>query len=262
MTVRADPARLQQVLRNIIKNAIQFSTRGGRVRLRSLPLGPGRIAVEVSDSGSGIEASDLRRIFLPFEQVGRGSRGLGLGLAISRALVEAQGGTLTAASDGAGRGATFRVVLQETRDDAPSAIRAGAEIPPPAEPPAPRRVLLVEDHADTANALRELLQELSCEVVAAGTVRDALAAAEAGSFDLVLSDLGLPDGSGLDLMRRLRDGHGLSGIAVSGYGMQEDLRRSLEAGFVEHLVKPVTFERLADAVDRFFAYRSAAGVSA
>jgi CheY-like chemotaxis protein len=122
-------------------------------------------------------------------------------------------------------------------------------------------VLLIEDHADTLSAVRELLAELSCEILAVGSVQEALAAAEAQSFDLVLSDLGLPDGSGLELMRQLRDRYGLAGIALTGYGMKDDVRQSREAGFVDHLVKPITFQRLAGAIERFFAGRPALDAS-
>lgn len=125
--------------------------------------------------------------------------------------------------------------------------------------PEVRRVLLVEDHADTLAAARELLTGLSCHVVTATCVEDALEAVRTAPFDLVISDLGLPDGSGVDLMRILRRRHGLSGIAVSGYGMEEDLRRSLEAGFVDHLVKPITFQRLENAISRFFTRARASG---
>ncbi len=116
-----------------------------------------------------------------------------------------------------------------------------------------RRILLVDDHADTLVAARGLLEELSCRVVTAASVEEALAAARRGPFDLVISDIGLPDGSGFDLMQVLRERYGLAGIAVTGYGMEADLRRTREAGFVEHLVKPVTFQRLAGAIERFFA---------
>lgn len=254
--VLADPARLRQILWNLLKNAIKFTPSGGRILMRTLAPAPERIVVEVSDTGAGIEPAEIERIFQPFEQVGKRAGGLGLGLAISRGLVEAHGGTLTATSDGPGRGATFRVEL---------AVLSGVE-DVPRTAPAPRsgrqavgtrRVLLIEDHADTLSAVRELLAELSCEILAVGSVQDALAAAETQSFDLVLSDLGLPDGSGLDLMRQLRDRYGLAGIAVTGYGMKDDVRQSREAGFVDHLVKPITFQRLAGAIERFFADRPA-----
>lgn len=251
--IAADSARLKQILWNILKNAIKFTPVGGRILLRVTEPSPGRIAVEVSDTGVGIDPSEIDRIFLPFEQAGQRSGGLGLGLAISSALVEAHGGTLTAASGGLGRGATFHVEFALSAGRRPRR----APVPPSSvgSPGRARRVLLVEDHGDTLGAAQVLLAELSFEVVTAATLRDALAAAKAQAFDLVISDLGLPDGSGLDLMRSLRDSYGLSGIAVTGYGMEDDFRRSREAGFVEHLVKPITFQRLAGAIERFFAAR-------
>jgi signal transduction histidine kinase/ActR/RegA family two-component response regulator len=252
--VRADPTRLHQVFWNVVKNAVEFTPSGGRILVRTALEAPDRIVVEVQDTGAGIDPSDIGRIFEPFEQAGPRTRGLGLGLSISRALIEAQGGALTASSHGHGHGATFRVELEvlpgmapPVRPDTPAAAR-----PFRLET---RRVLLVEDHIDTLRAARALLAELACDVVAATSVREALAAAQAQPFDLVLSDLGLPDGNGLELMAHLRDRYGLSGIAVTGYGMEEDLRHSSEAGFVDHLVKPITFARLESAIDRFFDAR-------
>ena len=251
--VRADPGRVRQVLWNLLQNAIKFTPPGGGVAVRYASGPDGRVAVEVQDSGVGIAAADLARIFRPFEQAGATASGLGLGLAISAALVDAHQGTLTAASDGPGTGATFRMELPVAEETEPS--REAAAWIPSAAPPTlrPRRVLVVEDHADTLTAAAALLTELGCEVTAARSMRDALLAADRQPFDLVLSDLGLADGSGLDLMRRLRELHGLSGIAVTGYGMEEDVRRSRDAGFVDHLVKPITFQRLKQAVDAFFA---------
>ncbi len=258
--VRADPARLRQVFWNILENAIKFTPRGGRIVLCDAPAPDGRVAVEISDSGRGIDASELARIFRPFEQASHGKGGLGLGLAISRALVEAQGGSLTATSRGPGEGATFRVELPEgSADDAvaplPGATDSAAE-------PHERRILLVEDHADSARAAADLLRELTYRVAVASSVAEALAAAAREPFDLVLSDLGLPDGSGLDLMRMLRQRYALRGIAISGYGMEEDRRASQEAGFVDHLVKPISFERLAASLQRFFDEEEAPRVEA
>jgi CheY-like chemotaxis protein len=155
------------------------------------------------------------------------------------------------------RGSTFRVEL---------AIAAEARLrsaPRPwfrqGESPNRRCVLVVEDHADTLRAECEILGELSFEVVGVGSVADALAAARARSFDLVLSDLGLPDGTGLELMCQLHDRHGLTGIAVTGYGMEEDLSRTREAGFLEHVVKPITLQRLASAIERVLVAKGEAG---
>jgi signal transduction histidine kinase/CheY-like chemotaxis protein len=253
--VDADPARLRQVFWNILKNAIRFTPQGGRISLRTADPAPGRVAVEIVDTGMGIEPSDIPRIFQPFEQAGPRLGGLGLGLSISSALVEAHGGTLTAQSEGLGRGATFRVELAlSSSAPAPSLPKERPSVTSET-PRQRRRVLLVDDHADTLGAARDLLAELNCDVVAAASLREALAAARAGPLDLVISDLALPDGSGLDLMRTLRDSYGLAGIAVTGYGMEEDIRRGREAGFVDHLVKPITLQRLEGAIDRFFAGR-------
>jgi signal transduction histidine kinase/CheY-like chemotaxis protein len=257
VNVTADSSRLRQILWNVVKNAVEFTPPGGRIRLRTVAAGAGRVAVEVEDTGAGIEPSDLGRIFEPFEQAAPRARGLGLGLSISRALAEAQSATLTAVSVGQGRGATFRLELS---------IAPGSVAPPRHTPERGfalerRRVLLVEDHIDTLRAARAMLAELACEVVAATSVREALAAARAQRFDLVLSDLGLPDGSGIELMAHLRERYGLSGIAVTGYGMEEDVRRSRSAGFLDHLVKPITLGRLESAIDRFFDEKDSAGAA-
>jgi CheY-like chemotaxis protein len=254
--VDADPARLRQVFWNILKNAIRFTPQGGRISLRTADAAPGRVAIEVVDTGMGIAPSDIPRIFQPFEQAGPRLGGLGLGLSISSALVEAHGGTLTAESGGLGRGATFRVELGLSSSSAPAPPLPKERPSRDSEAPRERRrVLLVDDHLDTLGAARDLLTELNCDVVSAASLGEALAAAQSGPLDLVISDLGLPDGSGLDLMRTLRDSYGLAGIAVTGYGMEEDIRRGREAGFVEHLVKPITLQRLEGAIDRFFAGR-------
>ena len=115
------------------------------------------------------------------------------------------------------------------------------------------KLLIVDDEAAQMKALCNTLEDEGYATTGFTFAKDALSELRSQPFDLVLSDLGLPDGSGLDLMRRLRERHGLSGIALTGYGMDEDVRRSLEAGFTEHLVKPITFQRLEAAIERFFA---------
>ena len=252
--VLADPARLRQVVGNLVQNAVKFTPRGGRVTVGRATAEPGRVAIEIADTGTGIEPQELARIFRPFEQATHRKGGLGLGLSIARSLVEAHGGTLSARSGGAGQGAVFRIELPGPAA-APEAAERRLSREVATAPLGSRRVLLVEDHADSADAARELLADASCQVVAAGSLAEALEAAGIQTFDLVLSDLGLPDGSGLDLMRDLRDRYGLRGIALTGYGMEDDIRRSREAGFVDHLVKPITFARLANAIERFFAER-------
>jgi signal transduction histidine kinase/ActR/RegA family two-component response regulator len=263
--VRGDPARLQQVLWNLLKNAVKFTPPGGRVEVRSRDAAGGRLAVEVSDTGIGVDPRHLATIFNAFEQSGedvtRRYGGLGLGLAIARAIAAAHGGDLTASSEGPGKGTTFRLTLPVTEAPAP---------PPPVRGTAAGagdggggtgagrglRLLLVEDHPDTARVMGRLLTNLGHDVTTAHTVAAALELPRGGQpFDLVLSDLGLPDGSGFDLMRRLREEHGLPGIAISGYGMEEDVARSEQAGFLAHLTKPVDFQKIRAVLNQYAAAR-------
>jgi len=162
--------------------------------------------------------------------------------------VEAHGGRIRAESAGTGRGATFTVELPKASpsamDDAEShgdGIFGGAAR---SAPETPMRLLLVEDHEPTMSVLTRLLARAGHQPVAARNLAEARAAAAQQPFDLVISDLGLPDGSGVDLMQELHDRYGLRGIALSGYGTDEDMRRTEAAGFVTHLVKPVDFKDL------------------
>lgn len=265
--VLADGPRMTQVFWNLLNNAVKFTPAGGTIRVRSRVENGGRgrsVAVEISDTGIGIEPEMLPRIFDAFEQVDRRITrrfgGLGLGLALSKAILELHGGTLTAESGGRGRGATFTVRLPagdlvDLDDTGPGLMddwSAGAETPVRAD--RPLRILLVEDHADTAEAMAELLRGLEHRVRVAGSVSAGLAAAEVameeGGLDLLISDLGLPDGNGLDLMRELSRRYGLKGIALSGYGMEEDIQKSLEAGFERHLTKPVSLQTLRAAIQQ------------
>jgi PAS domain S-box-containing protein len=250
--VRGDSDRLHQVLWNLVKNAVKFTPEGGRIVARTWNPSPGRVAIEIADTGIGIESHLLERIFDAFEQgrpeINQHFGGLGLGLAISRGLIEAHQGALQAHSDGPGRGTTFRVELDGL--DEPLEEERPETRPEPAAAQSSVCLLLVDDHVDTLEITGLLLRNLSYEVHLAVDVRTALELASTVRFDLVVSDLGLPDGSGLDLMQELRDRYGLKGIALSGYGMPEDVRLSHLAGFVEHLVKPVTFQILQAAIER------------
>jgi signal transduction histidine kinase len=256
--VWADAARLTQVFWNLLNNAVKFTPAGGTITVRSrLDPAAGELALEVADTGMGIEPEVLPRIFDAFQQgeasVHRQFGGLGLGLAISRAIVVMHGGRITAASAGRDRGAAFTVHLPlglpEGVDDAAAPDGPAVEEGREAEP---LRILLVEDHPDTAEAMAELLRLQGHRVLVAATVAGALATAEAAArdsgLDLVVSDLGLPDGNGLDVMRELSARYGLRGIALSGYGMEEDVRRSREAGFGRHLTKPVNPQALQTAI--------------
>jgi PAS domain S-box-containing protein len=254
--VEADAARLQQVFWNLLKNAVKFTPHGGCVGVRCRPEGH-TVVVEVTDSGIGIEPSDLGRIFDAFTQA-RGSSaprfgGLGLGLTISRALVETHGGVLEAASEGVNKGATFTVRLPIAAASTSSRVEVAAGAPAlDAVRPGELRVLLVEDHGDTARMITLVLEARGHRVRTAGDVATALATATEETFDVLVTDLGLPDGSGLEILRELRArGHTeLPAIAVSGYGHEHDIERSRAAGFVVHLVKPVDPDRLLDALER------------
>jgi PAS domain S-box-containing protein len=248
--VDADAARLQQVFWNLLKNAIKFTPQGGRLGVRCRRLEQ-RALVEVEDSGIGIEPADLQGIFDAFVQARRSMTrrfgGLGLGLAISKALVELHGGTIEAHSHGPGRGSVFRVSLPTV--PAPAATAARASAAATAAAGLPLALLLVEDHGDTAEAMMTVLSLEGHEVERAADVASALLAASRRDFDVVVSDLGLPDRSGLELMREMRArGQSVPGIAVSGYGQEHDLEQSRAAGFALHLVKPVEPQRLLDAV--------------
>ncbi len=247
----ADPPRLTQVFWNLLHNAAKFTPEGGTIAVRMRRNEEGCV-VEVADSGMGIEAEALEHIFDAFDQgrpgMARRFGGLGLGLAISKAIVEMHGGSLTASSGGRNQGATFTVRLPASVVPASAFAQAAPSPQPRGAGSGSPHLLLVEDHADTAEAMAELLQSLGYRVTTAATVAAGLeAAARAdrdGGIDLVVSDLGLPDGSGLDLMRLLSNRYGLRGIALSGYGMEDDLQKSREAGFEKHVTKPVSLQTL------------------
>lgn len=242
-----DPARLQQVFWNILQNAVKYTGQGGHIQVATRDAeATGGICIEVSDDGRGFDPAEAENLFQSFHQSGTpvGS-GLGLGLAIARAIVDMHSGAISARSEGADRGATFRVTLPA---EAPTASPAS---PPDAatdgEHPSSLpslRILLVEDHEATLQVLSRFLGQTGHAVTVARSLKEARDAAATRQFDVVVSDLGLPDGMGTELMESLRREHGLTGVALSGYGMEEDIRRSRQAGFAAHLVKPVKFDEL------------------
>jgi signal transduction histidine kinase len=242
--VTGDPARLHQVFWNLLKNALKFTPPGGRVTVRTQNDANGQIIVTVADTGIGISAEALPQIFRAFEQGDVTGKhrygGLGLGLAISQAIVSVHRGTIQAASEGVGKGAVFSISLSTV--EAPANTPAGKSTHAPSTPAL--RLLVVEDHAATREVLRRLLTHSGHHVTLAGTKEEALAAFAASQPDVVISDLGLPDGSGIDLMRELQQRRKIPGIALSGYGMENDLKLTQEAGFVAHLVKPINSEQL------------------
>ena len=255
--IAADPARLRQVLWNVLRNAINFTPANGAIHVSTARLRPDRCEIRVRDSGVGIPADMLSRIFDAFEQgdvrITRQFGGLGLGLAICRALVELHGGSVRAESGGEGCGATF--IIEIPGKFIASSVAASDAAPAESGAANRIRLLLVEDHADTARLLERHLRRAGFAVTVAHNVSDGLAAAARDTFDVVVSDLGLPDGTGCDLIRGVRESRPLPGIAMSGYGMDEDIRRSREAGFSEHLVKPVEVPQLIEAIRRATAKR-------
>ena len=255
LMVSGDSVRLQQVVWNVLKNAVKFTPPGGSVTVVTRRTDDRRAVVTVTDTGIGMSEDELARIFKTFAQgdhaAGSGAHrfgGLGLGLAISKTLTELHGGTITATSEGHDKGATFTIELPVTDTPGPAPSVADARRSP-ANPPfeaegAPIRILVVEDHEPTRIALTRLLVRRKFEVFSAASCAEASAIAARERVDLLLSDVGLPDGSGYDLMRELRLAHGLRGVALTGYGKDEDIAFSRDAGFTAHLTKPIDVRSL------------------
>jgi signal transduction histidine kinase len=254
----ADAVRLKQVFWNLLRNAVKFTPEGGRIEVRSwnnVSTRAPSLHVEVSDNGAGFDPNAVSRLFEPFEQ-GEGTTerhgGLGLGLAICRGVMELHGGTIAASSPGPGRGARFVIDI-----DAIDRVAAPVPAPPPvADHPTSQghhpRILLVEDDPDTAEMLGELLEEAGYEVHRVRSAKAAMAS-DLDNVDLVISDIGLPEVSGLDMMRDLRRTHPIKGVALSGYGTEADIAASEEAGFSAHLTKPVEFDHLLETIRRVSA---------
>ena len=246
--IRADSARLQQIFWNLINNAVKFTPQNGQITITTSNDSKGQLCVEIADTGLGIEPETLPKIFDAFEQGGRTQLGgLGLGLAISKTLVEAHKGTITAHSDGRNKGATFMLVF-------PTCEKVEAQIAPATLPTAPERqpmrILLVEDHEDTNRSLTNLLRRRGYHVQSALNFQSALDLSAKEPFDVLISDLALPDGSGIDLMQKLNSERPVFGIALTGFGMEKDIRKSHEAGFQHHLVKPIDLNKLDSLIQQ------------
>jgi len=253
--VAGDPARLQQVFWNLIKNGVKFTPERGRITIETLNPAPDRIEVRVIDTGIGIESEAIGKIFNAFEQgqsdITRRFGGLGLGLTISKTLIEAHGGNIRVQSHGKDRGATFTVELNATEIPVE---RDGAEEAPTADrkrEPAVlsrRRVLLVDDHHDTCLGMKRMLERRGYQITIAHSAEQAVEKVRTQDFDLLISDIGLPDRSGYELMREVLLNKPLPGIALSGFGSEQDVNQAREAGFAEHLTKPINFERLEKTI--------------
>lgn len=241
--VKGDAVRLQQVFWNLLNNAVKFTAKGGRITLRSWNE-RGNFALEVRDTGIGINPELQKRIFSAFEQGERSKSrqfgGLGLGLTIAKTLLDLHGGTISVRSEGQNHGASFQVTLGAVTAAETAIPGSGAR----STKAKALDLLLVDDHAQTLHVLSGLLRKRGHTVSTATSVQSALQLLDTAKFDALISDIGLPDGSGCDIIRAAKQQQALPGIAISGFGMEEDLRRSKEAGFDHCLTKPVDFSDL------------------
>jgi PAS domain S-box-containing protein len=256
-TVFADAVRLQQIFWNVLKNAVKFTPEGGQVTVET-ELAGDKLLTKISDTGIGMTDEELAGIFKAFAQgehaAANGHRfgGLGLGLSISQKLTELHSGRIIAESEGRDRGATFIVELPlVTAAEANGKAKASSVLEEAEQGGIARgiRILLVEDHEPTRTTLASLLARRNYDVVAAATVQEARTLAKERRFDLLITDIGLPDGNGYDLMNELGKESPLRGIALTGYGMEHDVARSENAGFDAHLTKPVRIQSLEAALD-------------
>ncbi|MEM5386070.1 response regulator [Paraburkholderia phymatum] len=247
--VLADRARLQQMLWNLIRNAAKFTPDGGHIFVRTRDERM-HVQISVEDTGVGIEPEQIGKLFNAFEQgsqnMSRQFGGLGLGLAITKALTDAHDGTVTAQSPGAHCGATFTITLPTAEE---RLAEPAAPVAASVQPAGGLTILLIEDHADTAEVMAQLMRTLGHEVTVVGRVADALAATQSAPFDLIVSDVGLPDGTGLDFIKAFRERDDAPAVALTGFGSDEDIRRCLEAGFTSHLTKPVNFSQLEQVIE-------------
>jgi PAS domain S-box-containing protein len=261
--ISADPARLQQVIWNLVNNAIKFTPNGGRIAV-SLKRAGKHVQLTVSDTGEGITRELMPHLFERFRQgVAGGTRvggGLGLGLAIVKHLVEMHGGEVSAASAGVGKGATFTVRLPITtpliaagaQDSAPESTLAGIQTASPIRRLEGVRVLIVDDDGDALDAMSQLLANAGAAVSAASDVVGALAAVDSFKPRILVSDIGMPDRSGYDLIGELRSRgytrQALPAIALTAFAGTKDRRRALLAGYQVHVAKPIDANTLTEAI--------------
>jgi CheY-like chemotaxis protein len=248
--VEADVARTDQIITNLLVNAVKYTDQGGTIAVKVGTEGPSAF-IQVADNGIGISAELLPRLFEVFVQgkqaLDRAQGGLGIGLALVKKLAELQGGSVEARSSGAGQGSTFVVRLPRMLN-APAALQ---ERKPPRNLPSSLRVLVVDDNQDARDMLRTFLELAGHEVHDAVSGPEAVERACTILPDLALVDLGLPGFDGLEVANRLRENPATRSIllvAMTGYGQPDDKRRTAEAGFESHIVKPVTSEQLSEAL--------------
>ncbi len=265
-TTVGDPDRLQQIVWNLLSNAIKFTPPRGRVTVTAHRCeSESGTTIVVEDTGCGISAGHLPHIFERFRQVdsstSRAHGGLGLGLAIVRHLVEAHGGTVSAKSEGLGRGSTFTVTLPTPAVDTSNLAPAATETEIAEFRPLPTRrrclesvrVLVVDDEADSLELVRRVLEGDGARVITAASAQEALRTA--GPFDVIVSDIGMAEVDGYAFMRSMRArpdaGGRIPAIALTAYARAEDADRAVRAGYQEHLAKPVDARELVEAVERW-----------
>lgn len=256
--ISADPARLQQILWNVLQNAVKFTPPEGRISVRTLEV-ENRLRIEITDSGIGIEAARLPLIFKPFEQgaveITKQFGGLGLGLAITKMLVDIHDGAITATSEGTHCGSTFSIEFGLVETPA-----TGGDVPKPERrfrrESGPNKILLVDDHLDTAAAIRILLERRGYQISLADSMQRAIDTYRSDTFDLVISDIGLPDGTGWQLISTLNEHSPVHAIALSGFCTEQDIERSMDAGFDIHLTKPFNFADLQGVIEKLLDERA------
>jgi two-component system CheB/CheR fusion protein len=253
LIVQADAVRFEQMLWNVVRNALKFTPQRGRVDL-SLSRENGFACIEVADTGRGISSDFLPKVFDMFSQAEGGGRrdrgGLGIGLSLVKQLAEMHGGRIEAESAGVGLGARFRLWLPEhyysfyeknsTEPIDPTILKG-------------LRILLVDDALDGLEAFHTLLELEGAHVQTAENGELALSAASKNDFDVILSDIGMPEMNGYELIAQLRKSPRtvrVPAIALTGFGREQDIARAIEAGFDAHISKPVTLRALLDAIGR------------
>ena len=241
--------RLHQVVNNLLSNSVKFTPEHGRIVV-TLENDASWLRLSIRDNGCGIESDDLDRIFQPFEQADRtrmkSRAGLGLGLTIARTIAESHQGSLFAQSDGVGKGATFVFQLplaEPQRGATPPARTESSSVSQPRH-----RILLVDDHTDTLRSLAFLLTKAGYTVETAETFEEAEPLL--AGCDILVSDIGLPDGTGWDLMERFKARGGTRGIAITGFSQKDDIARSERVGFARHLIKPIDIDDLKAVLRR------------
>lgn len=248
LRLEADPLRLEQILINLLTNAAKYTDAGGRISLTARHEGHD-VVIKVRDTGVGISAELMPRIFDLFAQgdrtIARSEGGLGIGLTLVQKLAEMHGGHVTAESEGPDKGSEFTIRLPALEEASPRKSHPRGALPRVARPSS--RVLVVDDNVDNARGLSKLLRLLGHDVKTAHDGKAAVEVAKAHQPDVVLLDIGLPGIDGYEVAKQLRKEERCKDaliVAVSGYGQPEDLRRSTEAGFDHHLVKPIDYDAL------------------